>query len=135
MGKLQEFLMQDKQVIDQTIEVPINGFPFPFLVKAITEGENKIIKKSCMKTTFDRKTHQKQSDLDSDLYNSRLVTACCVDPNFKDAALQELYGVRGAEDLIDVMLKPGQYIDLIMAVQDVNGFTDDINDLVEEAKN
>ena len=41
----------------------------------------------------------------------------------------------GAEALIDVLLKPGQFVDLLVAIQDVNGFTDDVNDLREEAKN
>lgn len=68
-------------------------------------------------------------------YNSRLVAACCVEPNFKDAALQEKYGVRGAEDLINRLLNPGQYTDLLLAIQEINGFSDDINDLREEAKN
>ena len=41
----------------------------------------------------------------------------------------------GAGALIDVLLKPGQFVDLLVAIQDVNGFTDDVNDLREEAKN
>ena len=63
------------------------------------------------------------------------MAACCVDPNFKDADLQAKYGVMGAEALIDVLLKPGQFIDLLLGVQEINGFTDDVNDLREEAKN
>ena len=41
----------------------------------------------------------------------------------------------GAEALIDALLKPGQFIDLLLAVQEVNGFTEDINDQRDEAKN
>ena len=134
MGKLQEFLMEQDIGTVQT-EVTIAPFPFPFVVKSITEAENKAIRKGCQKVSFDKKTRQKQIDTDTDLYNSRLVAACCVEPNFKDAALQEKYGVRGAEDLIDVLLKPGQYTDLLIAVQEINGFTDDVNDLRDEAKN
>ena len=134
MGKLQEFLMEQDIGTTQT-EVQIAPFPFPFVVKSITEAENKAIRKACQKVRFDKKTRQKQIDTDTDLYNSRLVVACCVEPNFKDAALQEKYGVRGAEDLIDRLLKPGQYTDLLIAVQEINGFTDDVNDLRDEAKN
>lgn len=134
MGKLQEFLMEQDIGTTQT-EVQIAPFPFPFIVKSITEAENKAIRKSCQKTDFDKKTRQKRTETDTDLYNSRLVVACCVEPNFKDAALQEKYGVRGAEGLIDCLLKPGQYTDLLIAVQEINGFTDDVNDLRDEAKN
>ena len=121
MGKLQEFLMQSEERAQVTEEVAISGFPVPFTVKSITE--------------VDKKTHQKTTETDMDLYNNRLVIACCVDPNFKDADLQAKYGVMGAEALIDVLLKPGQFVDLLVAIQDVNGFTDDVNDLREEAKN
>ena len=118
-----------------TTQVKIGLFPVPFTIKSISEGENKEIKKSCQRVSFDKKTHQKTTETDMDLYNNRLVIACCVDPNFKDADLQAKYGVMGAEALIDVLLKPGQFVDLLVAIQDVNGFTDDVNDLREEAKN
>ena len=135
MGKLQEFLMQSEERAQVTAEVAISGFPVPFTVKSITEGENKALRKTCQKVNFDKKTHQKTTETDMDLYNNRLVIACCVDPNFKDADLQAKSGGMGAEALIDVLLKPGQFVDLLVAIQDVNGFTDDVNDLREEAKN
>ncbi|WP_050698609.1 phage tail assembly chaperone [Anaeromassilibacillus senegalensis] len=135
MGKLQEFLMSQEEAGEVTTEVQISQFPVPFTIKSITEGENKAIRKSCQKATFEKKTHQKQTETDQDLYNNRLVVACCVDPNLKDADLQAKYGVRGAEALIDVLLKPGQFIDLLLAVQEVNGFTEDINETRDEAKN
>ena len=49
--------------------------------------------------------------------------------------MQEHYGVRGADELINRILKPGQFVDLLVAIQDVNGFSDDINELRDEAKN
>ena len=110
MGKLQEFLMSNQDDIQATAEVAVSGFPVPFTIKSITEGENKAIRKSCQKITFDKKTHQKTTETDQDLYNNRLVIACCVDPNFKDAELQAKFGVMGAESLIDVRLKPGSSI-------------------------
>ena len=127
MGKLQDFLMEAQIGTTQT-EVQIAPFPYPFIVKSITEAENKAIRKTCQKVEFDKKTRQKRIDTDTDLYNARLVVACCVEPNFKDAALQE-------KDLINLILNPGQYTDLLLAVQEINGFTDDVNDLRDEAKN
>ena len=69
------------------------------------------------------------------MYYNRLVAACCVEPNFKDAELQKHYGVMGAEALIDKLLLPGQFIDLFLAVQEINGITLGINELRDEAKN
>ncbi len=134
MGKLQEFLM-GAELGEVRTKVTIAPFPFPFEIRSITEAENKTIRKTCQKVEFDKKTRRKTTETDVDLYNSRLVAACCIEPNFKDAALQEKYGVRGAEDLINLILNPGQYTDLLLAVQEINGFSDDVNDLREEAKN
>ena len=135
MGKLTDFLLE--QEVEATVEttVEIKPFPFPFVIRSITEGENKAIRKSCQRVLFDKKTHQRNTETDADLYNNRLVIACCVDPNFKDAELQAKYDVMGAEDLIDKILNPGQFTDLLLAIQDVNGFSTDINELREEAKN
>jgi hypothetical protein len=135
MGKLQEFLLEQESETTVETTVEIKPFPFPFVIRSITEGENKAIRKSCQKTIYDKKTRQKQTEIDTDLYNNRLVIACCVEPNFKDAELQAKYGVIGAEDLIDKILNPGQYTDLLLAIQEINGFTDDVNELREEAKN
>ena len=101
----------------------------------ISEGENKAIRKSCKKVIIDQKTRQRQEYTDQDLYNNKLVIACCVEPNFKDADWQAAKGVMGAEALLDKVLTAGQFSDLLMGVLRVNGFDDDINDLVDEAKN
>lgn len=135
MDKLMEFLMEQEVRENETVEVDIAGFPYPFVVRATTEDESKSIRKTCQKVTFDKKSRQKSAETDSDLYNSRLVAACCVSPNFKDAQLQAKYGVVGAEALIDAMLKPGQFIDLLLAVQEINGFSSDMDELRDEAKN
>lgn len=135
MGKLMDFLMETEVAGPVTSQVDIAGFPHPFAVTSITEAENKVIRKSCQKVSFDKKTHQKSTDIDTDLYSNCLVVACCVEPNFKDAQLQARYGVMGAEELVDVLLKPGQFIELLTVVQEINGYSNDVNDLRDEAKN
>ena len=135
MGKLQVFLMSWADFGDELVEVRTATLPDPFLVRAITEGENKAIRKSCKKVIIDQKTRQRQEYTDQDLYNNKLVVACCVEPNFKDAEWQAAKGVMGAEALLDKVLTAGEFSDLLMGVLRVNGFDDDINDLVDEAKN
>ena len=135
MGKLQDFLMSRADIGEELVEVRTATLPDPFLVRAITEGENKAIRKSCKKVIIDQKTRQRQEYTDQDLYNNKLVIACCVEPNFKDADLQARFGVMGAEALAEKLLSPGQYSNLLIAVQELNGFDEDINNLVDEAKN
>lgn len=81
------------------------------------------------------KTKQTEVETDRSLYVSRLLVTCCVEPNFKDADLQARFGVMGAEALAEKLLSPGQYSNLLIAVQELNGFDEDINNLVDEAKN
>ena len=136
MSKLMDFLMSGDAGREVETTVSIAGFPEPFTIRSITEAQNKEIRRSCQTVSFNKKTHQKETETNNDLYNCRLIAACCVDPNFKDAELQKRFGVRGAEDLIDRILKPGQFLDILMAIQDINGFLDeDINEQREEAKN
>ncbi len=135
MGKLQEFLT--KNTVDNTLttEVNIKPFPFPFVVKTITEAENKVIRKSCQSEEYNKKTHQRETQTDTQAYLTKLVVACTVDPCFKDAELQSAYGVVGAEALVEKLLTPGQYAQLLQAVNDINSFDTSSQELVEEAKN
>lgn len=135
MSKLQDFLLNEYEAVEVTNEVEIKGFPFPFTVKSIKQAQNKAIEASCRKVSFNKKTHEKEVETDQALYSTRLIAACCVEPNFKDAALQAKFGVMGEEELIEKLLAAGQYADLLRAVSEVNGFGTDINDLIEEAKN
>lgn len=135
MSKLQEFFL-GRTFDDRPVEVPIKGIPFPFLIKQITAEEAKGIRKTCTKIEIDKKTRQKQETVDGDLYNARMLVKCCVDPNFKDADLQAHYGCPGnAERLVMTMFNNGQLLDLTLAMQEINGLTDDLNDMRDEAKN
>ncbi len=135
MGKLQEFLTANKMENSITKEVRIKPFPIPFVVKSITQAEASQIRKSCTVTEFNKRTHQKETSSDSLLYITRLVVACTVDPCFKDAELQAAYGVMGAEALVEKLLNPGQFAELVAAVEEINGFDTDMQELVDEAKN
>lgn len=134
MGKLTEFLTKNKVDNTATREVEIKPFPHPFVIKSITQAESDQIRKSCITTEFNKRTHQKEQRADRDLYITKIVAACTVDPCFKDSDLQAAYGVMGAEDLIGKLLTPGQYTNLVQAIEEINNF-DSMEDLVEEAKN
>ena len=142
MGKLQDFLLNNKPQAAGEIEVVVSkrfldkdGAPIPFKIRAISEAENKKIRNSCQRTTINKKTHQKETETDTNAYMNKIVIESTVDPNFKDASLQEKMGVMGAEALLDTLLLPGEYAELLAAVQEVNGFNDDFDDLRAEAKN
>ena len=41
----------------------------------------------------------------------------------------------GAEGLIGALLRPGEFIELLLAIQEINGVTSDVGELRDEAKN
>lgn len=136
MGKLQDFLMENKRNMDETAEIKVTGFPYPFVVKPITLEQNEALSKMSTKVTFDKKTHQRTEYLDQSIYMKRLVSACCVDPNFRDAELQATRGVTSAEELIGRVLTNGQFSELVEGILTVNDFVfESTDDLIDEAKN
>jgi hypothetical protein len=56
-------------------------------------------------------------------------------PDLKNDELQRSYAVMGAESLLQKMLFPGEYAKLLQKVQELNGFDQSMEDLVETVKN
>lgn len=110
------------------------GKSVAWVIRSITEEENDAIRKSATKRNKG-KGGQQVSEIDQTDYLSKMAVASVAFPNLKDAELQKSYGVLGAESLIRKMLLAGEYANLLLKVQEINGFDKDINDLVEEAKN
>lgn len=131
---LRDFLSK-RDISNDTKEVFVNGIDEPFVIKAISQGEDKAIRKVYTKTYTEKKTGQRISDLDVNAYNAALVAACCVEPNFKDAGWQKELGVMGEISLIEKVLKNGEYTELVLRVQEHCGFDININDEIETAKN
>lgn len=52
MGQLTDFLMKDYEQTSVQREVMISSFPFPFVLRSITQEENKEPEKSCEKKKF-----------------------------------------------------------------------------------
>ena len=72
----------------------------------------------------------------SSKYLAKLICASVVEPNLYSAELQDSYGVTKPEDLIVEMIdNPTEYNDFALFIQEFNGFTESINDKVDEAKN
>ncbi|WP_130862399.1 phage tail assembly chaperone [Bacilliculturomica massiliensis] len=141
MSRLNAFLSQNaakkenvKYVVSQRFAE--NGTPVEWELRCITPKENNSIKKSC---TYQAPVPGKKGlfvpETDYDAYGCRLAAACTVFPNLDDKELQDDYGVSSAEELLQVMLIPGEYMNYIAKVQEVNGFDIGMDRLVEDAKN
>lgn len=110
--------------------------PMEWELQAITTDEDEAIKKSCMKNVqvIGRK-NQYERELDMNKYMAALAVRCVVYPDLHNVELQNSYKVMGAEALIRKMLLAGEYADLMVKIQEICGFTETFDDLVDEAKN
>lgn len=107
-----------------------DGKPVPFVIRPITQEENKqLIKK------YSRKDKKGNETFDRAEYVSELTASAVVFPDLMNADLQKAYGVLGASALLQKMLYVGEYAELAQAVQELSGLDQDINEDIEEAKN
>ena len=139
MGNIKAFMQASAG--EETKEVIIskrfieNGKPVPFKIKVLTQDENESLRKQASKP-------QKRNgviigeQLDSIRYGKLLVLASVVEPNLRDSELCKFYGTLDPMDVAGKMLTAGEYGRLVQAINDLNGFTEDEADILEdEAKN
>ena len=119
-----------------------NGNPIEWEIRALSADENNAIKKQCIvKKQIPGKRGQFNTEFDNIKYISLLCENSIVVPNLKNAELQDSwskksgYSIMNGGDLLKVMLNSGEYDLLSQKVQEVNGYIDDINEDIEEAKN
>ena len=119
-----------------------DGKPLEWEIKALSADENDAIKKQCItRKQVPGKRGQFTNDFDNIKYISLLCVNSIVSPDLNNAKLQDSwskkvgYPIMNGSDLLKVMLNSGEYDMLSQKVQEVNGYLDDINEDIEEAKN
>lgn len=113
-----------------------DGNPIPWIIKPITSSEDEALRESCTKrVSIPGKKNQFIPQMDSNKYAGLLAVKCTVFPDLYNKELQDSYKVMGADELLKTMLLPGEYMDFLNKVQEINGFEISFEDKVEEAKN
>lgn len=79
--------------------------------------------------------HIRTTSKNDSQFGLMLVTSSVVDPDLNNADLQDSYGVKKAEDLIDELLTPAEYYALLGKVLRMNELDKGLAELSEEAKN
>ena len=118
-----EYAVSDRFVNEETGELE------KFKIRAINAKLDSQLRANC---TISKDGVEK---FDSNRYLALLVTTCVTYPDFKNAELQDSYGVKDETELVKQMLTSGEFAKLMNKVQEVNGFKETYQDKVEEAKN
>lgn len=114
-----------------------NGKPLEWVIKPLSTKDNESIRDDCMvDIPIKGKPNVYRPKLNTSKYLAKMIAACVVEPNLYDADLQDSYGVKTPEDLLQAMVDdPGEYQDFATFVQNYNGFNTSLDDKVDEAKN
>ena len=133
MSSLNAFLhpvqVENKEIIISNRFVE-NGKPVPFVVRPITQEENKFLMKK--HTKRDKKGNE---TFDRAEYVQAMTATAVVFPDLTNAELQKAYGVLGESALLQKMLYVGEYALLAQAIQELSGLDKNINEDIDEAKN
>ena len=111
-----------------------NGEMLPFEIKAITSHRDTELRKAHT-IQKEMKKGVFQPSLDSTTYMKALAIECVVHPNLNDKDVQDSYGVMSAGQLLDEMLLPGEYNELLEQIQKINGWDVPIVEKKEQVKN
>lgn len=108
-----------------------DGTPIEWVLHPISTKLVEEITKRNTKTTI--KNGKKESTVNEENLNAELLEAVVLYPSLNDAELQDSYGVSSANELLSVMLYPGETQVLTAALQEVMAGTK-AND-IDELKN
>lgn len=108
--------------------------PIEWEIKAISPKVDDALRKDCTKTIVGKRG-RRTTEFDTDEYALKLCAMCTVYPPLNAVGLQDDYGVKCAEDLLQAMLNAGEMMDYKAKVMEVNGFDLTMDELVDDAKN
>lgn len=136
MSTLQEFLNANP-VDGVTADIAVStrfkdkdGNLLKFTIKAMTNEEFEAVRKRCM--VIKKKG---SIEFDSQKFNLAVVVNHTINPDFKNAESIKKLGCTTPEQYVERVLLAGEIAELTSQIQKLSGFDQEINDLVEEAKN
>lgn len=138
MSKLDAFLNpisqeETKEVVISKRFVDEKGNPVPFKIKTITQEKNDAL----IKNATSRKKvgqNQYQEVIDNTRYRGNLLLSCVVEPDFNTEEMRKRYGSEDPVEIPRKMLLTGEYANLLKAIMDLNGFNQDPDEMLDEAK-
>ena len=121
-----------KSILDE------EGNPVEFEFRPLTTKQNDALRDACTtEVPVPGKKGQYKTAFDRSKYMAKVIAETCVYPNLRSVELQDSYGVKTPEALIQELVDdPGEYNALFEAVALNNGFDEEKeNNKVDQVKN
>ncbi|MFL2104129.1 phage tail assembly chaperone [Mycobacteroides abscessus] len=143
MSNLSKFLKKNKKLRENTSFAATksiadeNGNALEWAIKPLTTKMNEDIRDECtVEVPVDKKRHMYRQKLNTSKYGTKLIVASVIEPDLNNAELQDSYGVKTPDELVQEMIDdPGEFAEFQKFIQEFNGFTEKDNEAVDEAKN
>lgn len=143
MGDLSRFLKKNKttrkniMIAATTSLCDEKGKPLLWEIRPMTTKEDTEIRDECTaEIPVTGKPGLFRPRFNGNKYLQKVAARSVVFPNLNSVELQDSYGVKCAEDLVVEMLDdPGEYNAFMNRIQEYHGFSESMQDKVDEAKN
>ena len=133
-----DWIVDEKELkLEKTVKIS-DKLP-AFVIRSLTADETTVLEKASVKKVRN-KSGQIVENRDQNRFIDKMIELSVVQPPLTNAALQEHYGTQSAgfsapAATLRKMLTAGQYSELMVEINTVSGFAEDINEDIEEAKN
>lgn len=130
MGRLASFLKTNVKDSERTKDVYVSDrFSEPITIKLLSPKELSRCQEKAVTI------RNKQPHFDSNVYSMELIKASIIEPDLKNAELQDSYGVMSEEELLNEMFTGAEFVKITTIVNEFNSLDESINDKIKEAKN
>lgn len=130
-------------VMEETKQVMISerfkgpdGKPAPFTIRVIDAETNSRLQRQATKRV--KENGMTRQELDADRYGKLLVSACVVEPDFRNTEICNFYKTVDPLEVPGRMLSMGEYNRLVEEIRNLNGVVSsasELEEIREEAKN
>lgn len=130
MSRLSSFLKTNVKDSERTKGVYVSDrFSEPITIKLLSPKELSRCQEKAVTI------RNKQPHFDSNVYSMELIKASIIEPDLKNAELQDSYGVMSEEELLNEMFTGAEFVKITTIVNEFNSLDESINDKIKEAKN
>ena len=130
MSRLSSFLKTNVKDSERTKDVYVSDrFSEPITIKLLSPKELSRCQEKAVTI------RNKQPHFDSNVYSMELIKTSIIEPDLRNAELQDSYGVMSEEELLNEMFTGAEFVKITTIANEFNSLDESINDKIKEAKN